>query len=415
MPFLVDSVTAELSSQDRAIHIVIHPLIVVRRDVTGSLLGVLDLGPSARHREDFPRDALVESWIHVEIDRETDPGEVDRLSGRLRSILEDVRVAVEDWPRIVARAAEVAADLEAAPPVGIPEEEVTEARQLLGWLCQDHFTFLGYREYQLVMREGQEALVAGQRHRPGDPALRPADVLGELRAPDRRRARQGPGEEPAGAHQGELTRNGPPTGVPRLRRCEDLRRRRGGGRRAQVHRPLRVVGVHRERAPHPGDRPQDVGPAGTRRLQPRQPLRQGPAADPRDLPARRALRDLLRPALRDRVVGDAPAGASPDPAVPAQGRLRPVRLVPGLPAARPVHHCGAAADGGDPQVGLQRGDRRLHHPGQRVRPRPPALRHPGGVRHQAARCRPRGARAPARRGHTHLGRGRHRRDAQRRR
>ena len=38
MPFLVDSVTAELSRQGRAIHLVVHPVLVVRRDVTGALL-----------------------------------------------------------------------------------------------------------------------------------------------------------------------------------------------------------------------------------------------------------------------------------------------------------------------------------------------------------------------------------------
>ncbi len=38
MPFLVDSVTAELSRHGRAIHLVIHPQLVVRRDVTGQLL-----------------------------------------------------------------------------------------------------------------------------------------------------------------------------------------------------------------------------------------------------------------------------------------------------------------------------------------------------------------------------------------
>ncbi|HYJ77047.1 MAG TPA: hypothetical protein VEX89_00680, partial [Actinomycetes bacterium] len=42
MPFLVDSVTAELSRHDRAIHLVIHPQLVVRRDVAGDLLAVCD-------------------------------------------------------------------------------------------------------------------------------------------------------------------------------------------------------------------------------------------------------------------------------------------------------------------------------------------------------------------------------------
>ncbi len=42
MPFLVDSVTTELSRQERGIHLVVHPQVVVRRDVTGKLLEVLD-------------------------------------------------------------------------------------------------------------------------------------------------------------------------------------------------------------------------------------------------------------------------------------------------------------------------------------------------------------------------------------
>ena len=41
MPFLVDSVTNELSRQGRGIHVVIHPQVVVRRDVTGKLIEVL--------------------------------------------------------------------------------------------------------------------------------------------------------------------------------------------------------------------------------------------------------------------------------------------------------------------------------------------------------------------------------------
>ncbi|NEE31645.1 NAD-glutamate dehydrogenase, partial [Streptomyces sp. SID7982] len=82
MPFLVDSVTNELSRQDRGIHLVIHPQVTVRRDVAGKLIEVLSGGPgtpkaegrkkSEGEQSELPHDALVESWIHVEIDRETD-------------------------------------------------------------------------------------------------------------------------------------------------------------------------------------------------------------------------------------------------------------------------------------------------------------------------------------------------------
>ena len=43
MPFLVDSVNGELSRQDRSIHLVVHPQIIVRRDAAGTLLEVLDV------------------------------------------------------------------------------------------------------------------------------------------------------------------------------------------------------------------------------------------------------------------------------------------------------------------------------------------------------------------------------------
>ena len=48
MPFLVDSVTAELSRHGRAIHLVVHPQFVVRRDVTGTLIEVSDTSGAQR-------------------------------------------------------------------------------------------------------------------------------------------------------------------------------------------------------------------------------------------------------------------------------------------------------------------------------------------------------------------------------
>src|SRR3954449_5076150 len=41
MPFLVDSVTMELNEENREVHMVVHPQILVRRDITGQLQEVL--------------------------------------------------------------------------------------------------------------------------------------------------------------------------------------------------------------------------------------------------------------------------------------------------------------------------------------------------------------------------------------
>ncbi len=53
MPFLVDSVTQELARTNVAIHLVVHPQFVVRRDLHGRLLAVSGTLDSA----DAPTDA----------------------------------------------------------------------------------------------------------------------------------------------------------------------------------------------------------------------------------------------------------------------------------------------------------------------------------------------------------------------
>ncbi|MEU8875657.1 NAD-glutamate dehydrogenase [Streptomyces javensis] len=154
MPFLVDSVTNELTRQGRGIHVVIHPQVIVRRDITGKLIELLDISPdgSARkNRKKLPHDAVVESWIHVETDRETDRGDLKQITADLLRVLSDVREAVEDWEKMRDSALRIAEGLPDEPKAAeVREEEVEEARELLRWLADDHFTFIGFREYELT-------------------------------------------------------------------------------------------------------------------------------------------------------------------------------------------------------------------------------------------------------------------------
>ncbi|MFF7731216.1 NAD-glutamate dehydrogenase [Streptomyces sp. NPDC008001] len=154
MPFLVDSVTNELSRQGRGIHVVIHPQVVVRRDVTGRLLEVLGSSCDAHGSGKdavLPHDAVTESWIHVEIDREADRDDLKQIAADLLRVLSDVREAVEDWSKMRDTALRIADALPEEPAPGdVAASETTEARELLRWLAADHFTFLGYREYELT-------------------------------------------------------------------------------------------------------------------------------------------------------------------------------------------------------------------------------------------------------------------------
>jgi glutamate dehydrogenase len=141
MPFLVTSVTAELTRQGRAIHLVIHPQLQVRRDPTGHLLDVM-----TDENSSFSPDRIAESWISVEINRES--GEAaERLARGVRQVLEDVRVAVEDGPAMREQALQATADLRAHPPTGVEQADFEEALKYLDWLGDERFIFLGYAEY----------------------------------------------------------------------------------------------------------------------------------------------------------------------------------------------------------------------------------------------------------------------------
>ncbi|MFJ1794953.1 NAD-glutamate dehydrogenase [Kitasatospora griseola] len=163
MSFLVDSVTNELTRLNRAIHLVVHPQLAVRRDLTGKLLEILDTDACNRARAagaEWPADAVVESWMHIEIDRETAREDLRDIESGLRRVLGDVREVVEDWSKMRDSALRLADELAEQPPAHLPEQEVGEAWELMRWLADDHFTFLGYREYDLVGQEGEEVLKA---------------------------------------------------------------------------------------------------------------------------------------------------------------------------------------------------------------------------------------------------------------
>ncbi|AXG78147.1 NAD-glutamate dehydrogenase [Streptomyces paludis] len=157
MPFLVDSVTNELSRQNRGIHAVIHPQVVVRRDVTGKLIEVLPEGTATAAER--PHDAVTESWIHVEVDRETERADLKQITADLLRVLSDVRETVEDWEKMRNAALRIAEELPGEPTADdLRDQEVEEARELLRWLAADHFTFLGYREYQLTDSDALSAV-----------------------------------------------------------------------------------------------------------------------------------------------------------------------------------------------------------------------------------------------------------------
>ncbi len=153
MPFLVDSITSALAQEGLSLHLVAHPQFSVQRSLTGELQGML----LTREERQAP-GSIAESWMHFQVDRISDPGRLRDLERRLTNVLRDVRDAVEDWGKMREAAQRIADELHQSPP-DLPPEEVADAWELLRWLIDEHFTFLGYREYELQSHDGEDVLV----------------------------------------------------------------------------------------------------------------------------------------------------------------------------------------------------------------------------------------------------------------
>src|SRR3954463_12697936 len=94
MPFLVDSVTAEVVRQGIGLQHVVHPVVVVRRDVTGRIRAFCD----SSSPDGCGADALPESWMAVVLDGPLDDEAAQDLVVGLRAVLADVRAVDEDAP-----------------------------------------------------------------------------------------------------------------------------------------------------------------------------------------------------------------------------------------------------------------------------------------------------------------------------
>ncbi|MFC5948149.1 NAD-glutamate dehydrogenase [Pseudonocardia lutea] len=147
MPYLVGSTLAAVSRAGAEVRRLLHPIVVVRRDVAGQLQEVLpDADPA-----DPPRGTLAESWMRLDLSGAVDP---DLLTEELRDALHDVREIVEDGDRMERRIQTLADELlaEELVPRGVRTDrgsERHEVAQFLRWLADGHFTFLGYRHYRL--------------------------------------------------------------------------------------------------------------------------------------------------------------------------------------------------------------------------------------------------------------------------
>ncbi|HEY0300800.1 MAG TPA: NAD-glutamate dehydrogenase domain-containing protein, partial [Rhizomicrobium sp.] len=152
-PFLFDSLIADVTAGGGRLRAVFHPIVQQGGQAVSVIVLVLEPVLS-----EVRRAALVHS---------------------AKATFAQVGIAVRDWRAMMLRLRDAMAGLKAQPPK-VPGEELSESLALLEWLGDNHFTFLGARDYRFVAA--------------GDGALEPdfASGLGVLSDSEARVIRRGP-------------------------------------------------------------------------------------------------------------------------------------------------------------------------------------------------------------------------------
>jgi len=149
MPFLVDSITMAIKRLGLIIHLIIHPVLPVVREDNDDIATI--------GRPEEPGEGKAESFMHIEVDRQSDPARLQEIAEELEAALADVRAVVEDWRPILGKIDEALEDLERSAKV-VPSDELAEVRAFLEWIADNHFTFIGYRCYDLATVKGKDQL-----------------------------------------------------------------------------------------------------------------------------------------------------------------------------------------------------------------------------------------------------------------
>lgn len=148
MPFLVDTIRMEINRMHLTTHITIHTGgMKICRDAKGNLTDV-----HSYHAKEGEH-CIFEAPLYLEIDRQTSPEALKEIEANLVRVLNDVRLAVEDWPNMRAKMEAAVKELQKNNYPGVSEEVA-----FLEWVLRDHFTFLGYRNYKVTGVGEEKAL-----------------------------------------------------------------------------------------------------------------------------------------------------------------------------------------------------------------------------------------------------------------
>ena len=149
-PFLVDTILMSLEAEGIDVHRTYNIIIGVERDESGDITHV-----ESAHESDTSKMSL----IHCEIAYQNND-ELAALKQMLLAKIDTLDIVVDDWQKIRGKLTDIKAELagQNLPEVYYSPQEI---QAFLDWVLDEHFIFLGYREYRLENDDNLDLFAIG--------------------------------------------------------------------------------------------------------------------------------------------------------------------------------------------------------------------------------------------------------------
>lgn len=138
IPFTVDSVRMALNRLGVNIHNLFHANYCSTRTKAGELQALSE--DASAHNE---------LMMYFEIDHRSDAKQRREIERELQNVIADVQMVVDDFEAITSAAKAAQDEFKNLAKAGFTKADIDEANVFVDWWINDHFTFLGYDEFEV--------------------------------------------------------------------------------------------------------------------------------------------------------------------------------------------------------------------------------------------------------------------------
>ena len=144
MPFIVDSLVAEINNLGFEVETIINRVVCVNRDGNGKIKQIYAKNPN---NDKFHKESI----LHFSISYTAVSESLEILEQRILYILELVKIAVSDWAAMLDKLEEIKNQTLSVQEHN--QEHIQESLDFFNWIKDKSFVFLGYAEYTISTKK----------------------------------------------------------------------------------------------------------------------------------------------------------------------------------------------------------------------------------------------------------------------